>query len=253
MKHKMISAMIAAAMALSAAAVPAAAEGEEYIEWIIGEAEAQPGEDVAISVTVKNDVSGINSYILDMNAEGGITAVSAETGTAYEALSMASNLDSMIFAGTNYTVADNIKAAEDGAVVFTVIFHIPESAQPGVYNLTFDDLLVYDMNMNEVPYKKTAGTIKVLGQAAPGGTNVNLGDVDEDGDVDAADAANILVAAAAVGAGGESGLTEQQQKNADVNGNGGFDSTDAAYVLQYAAAAGAGYSGTINDFMASLD
>lgn len=252
MKHRMIPAMIAAAMALSAAAVPATAQEVNSINWTIGSAKAQPGEDVTIPVTVKNDVGGINSFILDMgfeDAECGITAVSAENGTAYEALSMTSNLESLIFAGTNYSVADNIKASADGAAVVNVIFHIPEDTKPGNYNLIFEGLDIYDMDMKSVVYTHTTGGITVLGSTSKG----NLGDVDEDGDVDAADAANILVAAAAVGAGGESGLSEQQKKNADVNGNGGFDSTDAAYVLQYAAAAGAGYSGTINDFMASLE
>ncbi len=79
-----------------------------------------------------------------------------------------------------------------------------------------------------------------------------LGDVNEDGDVDAADAANILVAAAAVGAGKDSGFTEQQKKAADVNGSGGFDSQDAANILQYAAAAGSGFKGSLEEFMKTL-
>ncbi len=248
MKLKMISAMIAAAMALSASVLPVCAAETGSIDLIIGSVEADPGEEVTVSVTVENDTNGINSYILDLAVEGGITAVSAENGTAYESLELVSNLEELVFAGTNYTVAENIRASENGAVVFSVTFRIPVDAVPGTYDLTFEDTIIYDMNMQEVAHTHTIGSITVLGASS----GVNLGDVDEDGDADATDAAHILVASAVVGAGGESGLTAQQEKNADVDQNGSFDSMDAAYVLQYAAAAGAGYSGTIEDFMASL-
>ncbi len=78
----------------------------------------------------------------------------------------------------------------------------------------------------------------------------SLGDVNLDGVVDATDASYILIAAAAVGSGGTSGLTEDAETNADVNLDGAFDATDAAYVLQYAAAAGTGYTGAPEAFFA---
>ncbi len=66
------------------------------------------------------------------------------------------------------------------------------------------------------------------------------GDVNEDGSVDAVDGAELLVAAAAVGSGAESGLTPAQEHAADVNADGAFDATDAAALLEYAAYAGSG-------------
>ncbi|MBQ9110457.1 MAG: hypothetical protein IJY06_03715 [Oscillospiraceae bacterium] len=66
------------------------------------------------------------------------------------------------------------------------------------------------------------------------------GDVNEDGNVDAADAAQILVAAAKIGTGAESGLTEAQELTANVNGDAAIDATDAAAILAYAAAIGSG-------------
>ena len=77
-----------------------------------------------------------------------------------------------------------------------------------------------------------------------------LGDVNEDRKVDASDAARILAAAAAVGTGSASGLTAQQEANADVNASGSFDAADAALILQYAAAVGSGYEGTLADYLA---
>ncbi len=78
------------------------------------------------------------------------------------------------------------------------------------------------------------------------------GDVNADKRIDAADAAAILVAAAAMGAGEASGLTATQETLADVNQDGVCDATDAAYILQYAAYAGAGGGRTLEEFLAAL-
>jgi hypothetical protein len=67
-----------------------------------------------------------------------------------------------------------------------------------------------------------------------------LGDVNEDGTVDALDASEILVAAAAMGAGNESGLTDTQELAADVNLDDSINAADASAILSYAAAVGAG-------------
>ncbi len=85
----------------------------------------------------------------------------------------------------------------------------------------------------------------------PQTTTQTLGDVNLDGKTNAPDAAAILVAAAAVGSGEKSGLTQEQEANADVNGNGGFDAQDAALVLRYAAAVGSGYIGTLEEYLKS--
>ena len=61
-----------------------------------------------------------------------------------------------------------------------------------------------------------------------------------DGTVTAADAADLLIAAAARGAGEDHGLTEAQQAAADVTGDGKFNADDAAEILIYAAYVGAG-------------
>ena len=77
-----------------------------------------------------------------------------------------------------------------------------------------------------------------------------LGDVNLDGKVDSSDAADILIAAAAVGAGADQGLNETQIQAADVNGDGIYNAGDAAVVLMYAAAIGAGVQDvTLADFV----
>ncbi len=67
-----------------------------------------------------------------------------------------------------------------------------------------------------------------------------LGDLNGDGDVNAADAADLLISAAAAGGGTDPGLTSLQMACADLNGDGTYNSSDAADILTYAAAAAAG-------------
>ena len=78
---------------------------------------------------------------------------------------------------------------------------------------------------------------------------VTLGDLDNDGSINASDAAQILIAAAAIGAGDASGLTAAQETAADVNTDGSINASDAAIVLIYAAAIGAGQDVNLNDFV----
>lgn len=81
---------------------------------------------------------------------------------------------------------------------------------------------------------------------------VSLGNLNGDNSIDATDAAFLLSAAAAAGAGGESGLTAEQIKAADLNGDGAFDASDAALILMYAAYSGAGGDLSITDYLAQL-
>ncbi len=80
----------------------------------------------------------------------------------------------------------------------------------------------------------------------------SLGDLDGNGSVNATDAAMLLVAAAAVGAGEAHELTEEQAGYADVNGNGQFEATDAALILMYAAYQGAGGTENITDYLTAI-
>lgn len=81
---------------------------------------------------------------------------------------------------------------------------------------------------------------------------VSLGDLNEDDLVDAGDAAQILIAAAKLGSGLDSGLTAVQTLAADVNADSVVNANDAAYVLRYAAYVGSGGQDSMADFMASL-
>ncbi len=76
-------------------------------------------------------------------------------------------------------------------------------------------------------------------ETTPIEVEIVLGDVKEDGEINAEDAAMILVEAALIGA-GETSFTDRQNAAADINGNDVPDSEDAAYILMYAAVIGSG-------------
>ena len=67
-----------------------------------------------------------------------------------------------------------------------------------------------------------------------------FGDMNGDDDITAADASILLVAAANIGAGQPSGLTEEQETRFDFNHDGEFTSADSALMLVYAAGKGTG-------------
>lgn len=69
-----------------------------------------------------------------------------------------------------------------------------------------------------------------------------LGDIEDNGTVDAVDASNALSAYAKVSTGGVSGLTDVQEKAADVNANGAVDAVDASIILTYYAKVATGSS-----------
>ena len=81
----------------------------------------------------------------------------------------------------------------------------------------------------------------------------SLGDVNEDGKVDAKDASMVLVAYVKSSTGAEHGLSEAQAKAANVNGDALIDAKDASFILSYYAMASTaeGDVPTMTEFMAA--
>jgi len=85
---------------------------------------------------------------------------------------------------------------------------------------------------------------------AAGTFGYEVGDLDKDESVNAVDAADILIAAAAAGSGSNSRLSDGQRYAADVNDDGELNALDAALILQYAAYAGSGGELTFIEYLA---
>ena len=79
--------------------------------------------------------------------------------------------------------------------------------------------------------------------------NTDLGDFNNDGLVNAADASEVLIASARIGAGEKDVLTESQTASGDTNKDDVVNAEDAANILQYAAYVGAGGEQTFEEYM----
>ncbi len=188
-----------------------------------------PIEDVAdavmLAVPAQITISGASIVLEDMVYDG--TTQTASPVVSYGGVTLTEGMD--------YTLSGDTTADAVGAYMLTIT---------GTGDYTGELTLSYWMYCE---HSYTDGICTICGGEEP--VSYLLGDLDEDGQVNAVDAAMILVAAASVGSGGESGLTETQELAADVNGDGECNAVDAAEVLRYAAAVGSGYTGTLEEFM----
>lgn len=118
-----------------------------------------------------------------------------------------------------------------------------------VVPMIFEDITVADSGVAYAIENLETGVFYRLEISYEG--ELALGDINGNNEVDSKDAADILIAAAAIGAGDPTGgLTEAQRAAADVNGDGEVDSHDAAIILIYAAAKGAGQKDAVlTDFI----
>lgn len=134
------------------------------------------------------------------------------------------------------------------AAVYASQFQIykPSTAEAGKFAVIVE-FSVYDDAVGEYVTSEDYFTITVTAAQSP-----VLGDLDQSGAADAADAAMILVAAAAIGSQNPSGLTAEQEAAADLNGDGKIDAVDASIVLQYATYIGTGGTMSLDEFLTQL-
>ncbi len=85
-------------------------------------------------------------------------------------------------------------------------------------------------------------------ETTPNITDIVLGDVNGDRQIDTSDAANILIEIARIGAGIQPSFSDAQKSAANLNG-GDLDTGDAALLLQYISAVGAGENVTIEEYI----
>ncbi|MCR4646728.1 MAG: serine hydrolase [Oscillospiraceae bacterium] len=105
----------------------------------------------------------------------------------------------------------------------------------------------------DVPFIESVGTEVQQLMADYNATPPLPGDIDYSTTVNASDAARVLIASAALGAGGTLGLSSRQQRAGDVNADGDVNASDAALILQYAALSGTGSETAPAEFFGAVD
>lgn len=89
--------------------------------------------------------------------------------------------------------------------------------------------------------------------SSPEKTELEMGDVDGNGAIDASDASVVLAEYALRQTGGNSSLTPAQEKAADVNGDGVIDASDASNILAYYAHVSTGGKNTFEEFLKNMN
>ncbi len=83
----------------------------------------------------------------------------------------------------------------------------------------------------------------------PPSNELEFGDINDDGLIDAVDAAAILMEYASLSTGGSSTLSVEQQRVADINGDGLIDAVDSTFILRYYAEISTGGNITLAEFV----
>ncbi len=181
-------------------------------------------------ITVPGSIKSIPDHAF--HGCSGVTSLTFEDGVTEIAADAALNMYSL----TQITVPASVTAIGEHALGY--IYYYP--------NYTRLDVVIHCVAGSAAEsYAKTNGFSFVL-------SAVDLGDLNADGEVDANDAAMLLVAAAAKGAGSPSGLSAEQETVADADSSGDYNATDAALILQYAAGAGISGVGSFREFIDSF-
>ena len=120
----------------------------------------------------------------------------------------------------------------------------PESYKKYTYDLTVKE--AEKANSWEVKVVDKVKKSLTFNQMPPA-----LGDVNNDGKIDAVDASATLTAYAKESAKLDSGLSEIQKKTADVNKDGNVDGNDASFILSYYAYISAEKDITLDEFSAN--
>ena len=195
-------------------------------------------------VTIPNDVLCIGKKSFNMcSSLTSVTIPESVTSIRENAFLSCGNLKSVTIMNPKCEIADSDKT------ICNIIGWKDDKGETGFYTGT---ICGYEGSTAQAYAEKYGYTFESLG-AAPGAeptAEQALGDVNGDTIVNASDAATVLIASAAAGAGGALGLIDAQIKAADVNSDTTVNASDAAIILIYAAAAGAGQENVqITDFV----
>lgn len=178
-----------------------------------------------------------------------VTSISLRNGEQY---TIPINTDRLSFKSNNTDVAvvspkGIITAVGVGEAVISIIYEDYNVIQLNVQVGAVTTTSTTTVSTSEETISTTTETTPIHP------VDTELGDVNENGKVDAKDASMVLVAYAKMSTGGEDGFIEKQRKAADVNDDNKVDAKDASAILAYYAlvSTASGDIPTMKEFMIS--
>ncbi|SEK67914.1 hypothetical protein SAMN02910353_01066 [Ruminococcus sp. YRD2003] len=189
------------------------------------------------------------------------TTASAETAASTETTSSAASSTTTVSASENTTASESTTtssetvttAASESAV--TTETETTSSAASTTVSAAETSSSTTSVETTATETQTTAetsgGTTAATTATAPAVPDDDIGDVNEDGRVDAKDASVVLMAYAKLSTGADDGLTDKQRRVADVNGEGKVDAKDASAILAFYSFLQTGGSGSMKEYMAN--
>lgn len=232
------------------------ADGEPTIS--ISDVKGENGETVEVEVELSNN-PGIIALCFDVKYDADkLKLIEAEDG---KILGTSTSLFGKDTTANPYRLCwDDLsdKNNEGNGVVATITFEILEDATGDAnVDIILNQGSTFNIDFENVEFAVSGGKVSVGGESAtttstvtttkpvtttvttttqtPPSTEIEYlrGDVNEDKVVDSSDASFVLYNYAVIQTGGETELTDAQQKAADVNNDGTMDAADASKILAY--------------------
>lgn len=245
MKKQILAALASVVTAAAMVPLPAFAEAGLVLSGEHVTAEAKPGTELTMQIEATQN-AGYAVGTVDLRWDASALTMTSVDYTDAAPVSIPASIEeghARVCVG-DFIAADNFT---DTGVFFTLHFTVADAAKAGEYTIVMERPDFCDASLTAVETEFVPGVVTLTGDVPP--ASYTLGDVSNDGAVNASDAAQILIAAANLGGGGASGLTEAQEKAAEINGDGSINASDAAIILQYAAAVGGGSDAKLEDFI----
>ncbi|NLP26261.1 MAG: hypothetical protein GX365_02820 [Clostridiales bacterium] len=193
----------------------------DMTELIISSQEAYAGDIVTVSVDIKNN-PGITAFGAVLSFDEDLEFVGYENPGLLLMLDAKKTDNYIIVVG-----ASALAKIMDQSIV-DIYFRVSEDAEDGKeYEINWYDIDLLASDDGLIGNNSEGGTITVVKE------EYLIGDINFDGKINGADAANALRIYNSIMGGNESEITKEQLIRADVNRDGKVNSKDAVLILKY--------------------
>ena len=214
---------------------------------------AQPGSEITVSVNVAASGKAVSAMDVQFKLNGLELTQIGSKAAALENSSVSSSIEEKRANFTAIGEDGEPLIPTDGKAAFILKVKVPANAANGTYTVGFADQCKVFKDSTKYNYS-TAFTPLTITVSGGQDIQYKLGDVNQDGIVDAVDASMTLRYYAKLSANADGGFTEAQKLAADVNKDGIIDAVDASKILGYYAYLSTVKEGTpksIEEFIAS--
>ena len=212
---------------------------------------AKPGDEITVYANIKADGKPVSA--MDVQFKVGSSLKITQIGGKSAAIgnkSVSTNLDEYRANFTAVGTDGEPIVPTDGKAAFSLIVKVPDGAANGDFTVGFDSQCKVFKDSTKYNYSTAFTPLTVT---VTGGSEITfkLGDVNDDGLVDAVDASMVLAEYARLSTNQSGTFTEKQKLAANVNADSTIDAVDASNILAYYAYASTatGSVKSMEDFM----